>query len=560
METSEDKNVLPIVGLGGSGHEWSSCAIYNNRITAISEERLCRKKYGVGADLLSAESRKACLNELGINSNEVENVIACSLVPKPFYYALRKKTKIINHHLAHAYSAFAASGFEKSAVMVADNSGSIVRGEKIGKTRTVETISLFQGGPNGIELIDQVVGEHKLDADSETAFYQPGETSNSLGHFYRSASLHLGFSFQASEGTFPVSEDGKTMGLAPYGDDRFVDKIGELIKILPDSRLVSISTDQMGRLFKDCLQNKSFETRASFAYAVQYNLEQILLHCAKYLYTRTGLENLCLAGGVALNSVANGVLLENSPFKRVFVVPAPSDDGVSLGCAYYGLHKIYNIPIKELPVLHTAYLGPEHNNTEVDAALKKYDFSSENNSKLIDIVVNALAEGLVVGWFQGSSEFGPRALGHRSILAAPFPSTMRDKLNNEIKHREWFRPYGPIVPVGKMAEYFDFKGTSPFMSFVCRVLRPELIPAATHVDGTARLQTIEKNMNPRLYRLLMDFGDYTGIYILINTSFNQAGEPIVETAEDAIRSAIRMNLDILVVNDRIVYLNKKQNR
>lgn len=545
---------MTIVGLGGSGHEWSSCATDGHRLVAIAEERLSRRKYGLGADLLAAASRQACLAALGADRTQVEAVVACSLVPKTFYHGVRDRTVIINHHLAHAYSAFAGSGFASAAVLVADNSGSAL--ETAGNSSLVETLSLFEADGDGIRLVQRTEGEHRLMEGAAHAFYQPGQTANSLGHLYRSVTLRLGFGFTGPNRAHPFSEDGKTMGLAPYGDDRFVDQLAHLIELLPDGRL-SIPIDQIGPALDACFGDGSEERRMALAYAVQHHVERALLHCARWVRARTGQENLCIAGGVGLNSVANGLLARESGFKRVFVVPAPSDDGISLGCAYYGLHKIAGLPMDRMPRLATAYLGPEPSLDGIEEDLRARGLAFDRSDDPIGIVATALADGAVVGWWAGQSEFGPRALGHRSILAAPFPGIMRDRLNFEVKHREWFRPYGPVVPIEHKDTYFDFPGEAPFMSFVCPVRQPDAIPAATHVDGTARLQTLREDQNPDLHALLTAFGKLTGVPVLINTSFNHAGEPIVETAAEALDAAVRMGFDQLVLDGRVVRLTRR---
>src|ERR1700722_10848484 len=225
---------MVVLGLGGSGHDWSSCATDGTRLVAIDEERIVRKKYGVGTDLLAGLSRRACLEQFGITGREVPHAVACELVPRPFYHSFRDRLTVINHHLAHAYSAFPASGFTEAAVLVSDNSGSLLHGRVTGTgAREVETISYFTASQAGIDVLDTVTGAHYLDGSPESDYYQPGATDNSLGHFYRAASLAVNLRYLAPESSFPISEDGKTMGLAPYGDERFVDDVAELVALLP---------------------------------------------------------------------------------------------------------------------------------------------------------------------------------------------------------------------------------------------------------------------------------------------------------------------------------------
>ncbi|HEU5473549.1 MAG TPA: carbamoyltransferase C-terminal domain-containing protein [Actinophytocola sp.] len=541
-----------VLGLGGSGHDWSSCATDGHRLVAVDEERLVRSKYGLGADLLAGVSRRACLGELRLSPAGVDHVVACELVPRPFYHSYRKRVTLINHHLAHAYSAFGASGLDRAAVLVADNSGSLVSGRKAGTgDREVETISGFVADHTGVHLVHRVSGQHILDAGSESAYYQPGETDNSLGQFYRAASLAAGLAYTGPKTRYPVSEDGKTMGLAPYGDDRFVDETAELITLLPDGD-VRISASKVAHVFERMTESGTFADRAALAHAAQEILERALVHCATALYEQTGLTDLCIAGGVGLNSVANGRILAETPFQRVFVVPAAGDNGISLGCAYYGLHQLAGTPVTGLPALRDAYLGPAYPPARLDAALAGSGFVTRNPDDLPGTVAELLARGEIVGWFDGRSEFGPRALGHRSIFAAPFPASVREHLNDNVKHREWFRPYAPVIKEERAGELFALGQPSPYMLIVAEVTRPDRIPAATHVDGTARLQTLAREQNPAVYELLTGFEALTGCPVLLNTSFNVAGQPIVETPEDAVAAFGAMHLDHLVLGRLLV--------
>ncbi len=543
---------MVILGLGGSGHDWSSCATDGTRLVALDEERLARKKYGVGTDLLAGLSRRACLGHLGATSKQVSQAIACELVPRPFYYSFRDRVTIINHHLAHAYSAFPASGFADAAVLVTDNSGSLVHGSRSGSgSRAAETITYFSADRTGIRVLDKVSGEHYLDGSSESEYYQPGLTDNSLGHFYRAASLAVNLKYVASASTFPISEDGKTMGLAPYGDERFIDAVASLVELLPGGA-VKINAIEVTRAFERLAKGGAFEDRAALARAAQEVLERSLLHCANALHARTGSKNLCIAGGVGLNSVANGRILRETPFERVFVVPAAGDNGISLGCAYYGLEHFGGAALGEQPGINGAYLGPEYGDDLVVAALEEAAMDVETPDDLPGRVAELLADGKVVAWFDGGSEFGPRALGHRSIFSAPFPASVRDHLNENVKFREWFRPYAPIVPVERAAEFFDISQPSPYMLIVADVRQPERMPAITHVDGTARLQTLDRPDNPAVYDTLRAFDALTGCPVLLNTSFNVAGQPIVETPQDALRAFASMRLDYLVMSGRLV--------
>jgi len=539
-----------ILGLGGSGHEWSTCAVRGEELVAVAEERVTRKKYGLGADLLAAESRRACLEAFSASAKDVEKIVVCDLVPRPFYFPFRQLAEKINHHLAHAHCAFATSGVERAAILVVDNSGSVLEGDKTGAVREVETASIFDAGPDGIKLLMRITGEHHLQAATETEFYQAGQTSNSLGYFFRSASLALGFSFQNPKGPGIFSEDGKTMGLSPYGDDRYIDQVGELIDLSAkgglkcDHRAIDV-------FMEGSFKRGRFDERAALAYAVQHHLERAMVHLARHAYDLTGHDCLCVAGGVALNSVANGKLVSDTPFHHIYVPSAPSDDGIGLGCAAYGIWQ----KTGKRPVFpRSAYLGPPHAKGETERAVAASGLEAIRPNDMIEAVAEELCKGKVVAWYQGRSEFGPRALGNRSILAMPTPGWVRDKLNHEMKRREWFRPYAPIVPEERKDEYFEFANDSPHMSFVAPVRKPGDLPAATHVDGTARLQTIRRTENPMIHALLETVGRKSGTPILLNTSFNCAGDPIVETPMDAIESAKKMSLDYLVLGDHILTL------
>ncbi|WP_380284993.1 carbamoyltransferase [Kitasatospora purpeofusca] len=543
---------MTVLGLGGSGHDWSSCATDGNRLVAVDEERLVRSKYGLGTDLLAGVSRQAVLAQLGSTAAEVEHVVACELVPRPFYHSFRHRVQVINHHLAHAYSAFAASGMSRAAVLVCDNSGSLVAGDRTGPDgREAETISSFVADRDGIRLLERVSGAHVVDAASESAYYQPGETDNSLGHFYRTASIAIGLAYTGPKTRFPVSEDGKTMGLAPYGDERFVDELAELVDLRPGGG-IGISASKVAHVLERLARDADFDTRAAIARAAQEVLERALVHCARALHARTGLTDLCIAGGVALNSVANGRILRETGFERIFVVPAAGDNGISLGCAYYGLHQLEGVPMDELPAFTDSYLGPEYPQARVDAAVAASGLPARRPDDLPGEVAALLAEGRLVGWWDGRSEFGPRALGHRSIFAAPYPASVRDHLNEQVKFREWFRPYAPIVRAERSDDFFDLGQPSPYMLIVTRVTRPDVIPAASHVDGTARHQTLFEHQNPTVHALLGEFERLTGCPVLLNTSFNTAGEPIVETPEEAVAAFASMNLDHLVVGGHLL--------
>lgn len=539
-----------ILGLGGSRHDWAACLLGpDQQLVAIDEERVTRKKYGIGSDLLAAESRKYVLQSKGLSAQEVDLVVACDLVPTSYYFPYRDRVKIIGHHLAHAYSALIPSPFEEAAVLVVDNAGSCLRTNEHGD-KVVETISYGIGKGTEVTIFRQVEG---VDRD----FVGYGFcTNNSLGYFYRTISIQLGLCYKSPQhGIF--SEDGKTMGLASYGTDRYVDEYRKFVKLGSEGQIIiDAASGKIEQYTHQLLQrgDANFQVKADIAFAAQTVLEEAMLHAAKYLRQTTGLKNLVMSGGVALNCVANGRILQEAGFERIYIQPAAGDNGVALGCAFYGNHVLLKSGSQERQPLHNTYLGRKYQESQIQAALGEAadKLSWSKSEHLAKIVAQLIADGQVIALYQGGTEFGPRALGNRSILADPRQKTMRERLNLEIKNREWFRPFAPVVLQSRVREYFDLQDDSPFMLLVARVIRPELIPAVTHVDGTARVQTITKQVNPFYYSVVEEFEKLTGVPVLVNTSFNNAGEPIVETPSDAIRAFLAMNLDALVLENYLV--------
>lgn len=531
---------MTVLGLGGSGHDWSSCVISERGIVALEEERTSRRKYGIGADLIRGAARRRCLDAAGLTRADV--AVACSLVPAVYPRSSRHDVVTINHHLAHAYSTFYSSGFESAAVLVADNAGSVHK-EAPGGGLEVETVSLYDASQDGVRLIHRVAGLHRT-APGATFNSDAGLTSNSLGDLYRAATLELGFAHAIVGSDAVISEDGKTMGLASYGDDRFADVFDDCISLSGGD--LAIDPFLVRRRMSD-LRAVSFDDRAALARAAQHALERMLLGLLDQLFSATGRRRLCLAGGVALNSVANGRIVRDGPFEEVHIVPAAGDSGISLGCAYYGvLHLDPSLP-RGAPPLRDAYLGPVGDGgLDVDL-LQEFGLEEVGGSDPAEFLATRLADGALVAWVMGGSEFGPRALGHRSILSSPLSAHRRDHLNRSIKCREWFRPYAPVVKAEVASRYFDLAGPSPYMLLVVPVLTDQL-PAVTHVDSTARLQTLERSQCPELYELLGAFGRATGHEVLLNTSLNAAGEPIVETHRDAIAAFLRLGLDYLYLD------------
>jgi carbamoyltransferase len=302
-----------------------------------------------------------------------------------------------------------------------------------------------------------------------------------------------------------------------------------------------------------------FEEMANIAYAGQYHLEQILLACANFLYRKTKSKNLCIAGGVALNSVANYKILENTHFENIFIQPAAGDAGTSIGAALYGYYHIMDQPMPSTKEKFSPYLGKNYSKQSIEQAIGLYKekLLIVKPEHLFKETAKILSEGKIIGWFQGKSEIGPRALGNRSILADARNKDMKDSINSRIKHREAFRPFAPLVLENKQADYFSTDHPSYYMLLVPYIheAKRDEVPSITHVDGTGRVQTVSETMNPVLHDLLSAFYDLTGTPILLNTSFNDNGEPIVETPTDAIECFLNIDLDYLIMDDYI--LSKK---
>ncbi len=437
------------------------------------------------------------------------------------------------HHQAHAASAFFASPFPEAAVLCMDGVGEWA------------TTSVWHGR------------DHRLTAQWELHF------PHSLGLLYSAFTTFAGFKVNSGE--------YKLMGLAPYGEPKYVDVILE--------RLVDLKADGTFRLnlaYFDFLYGRHMTHRRfhalfggpprapesaltrremDLARSIQVVTEEIVLRLARTIHRELACERLCLAGGVALNCVANGRLLREGPFGELWVQPAAGDAGGALGAALAVWHEYLGAPHPASPEdrMRGSYLGPQASRAQITACLDSLSavYRRLDESELLAQVAERLAAGQVVGWYQGRMEFGPRALGARSILADARSPTMQSVLNRKIKNRESFRPFAPIVREERAAEYFELDRPSPYMLLVAPV-RPQQrarIPAVTHVDGSARVQTVHEGTSPRLHRLLGAFEARTGCAVLVNTSFNVRGEPIVCTPADAYRCFMRTGMDCLVLED-----------
>ena len=459
------------------------------------------------------------------------------------------------HHEAHAASAFLASPFERAAILTVDGVGEWA------------TTTVGRGDGASIELLDELRFPH------------------SVGLLYSAFTAYCGFRVNSGE--------YKLMGLAPYGEATYADRIREhLVEIRPDGSL-RLNLDHFNLLADDYLTNDRFHAlfggpprppesplerrHMDLARSIQVVTEEILLALVRRAHDRTGERNLCLAGGVALNCVANGRLLREGPFERLWIQPAAGDAGGALGAALAVWHAprerngfAGNRPAPTTDAMQGALLGPEFSDDQAARALEIHGARYEllDARTLLERTAEALASEKVVGWVQGRMEFGPRALGNRSILGDARSSRMQSVMNLKVKFRESFRPFAPIVTEERASEFFDLEVPSPYMLIVapvapsqCRPTNPSVtgldrlkqvrstLPAVTHVDGSARIQTVSASVNPKLHALLKCFEQRTGCPVLINTSFNVRGEPVVHSPDDAYRCFINSGIDVLVIGN-----------
>jgi len=555
----------PIYVLGtGLSHDGSACLLKDGKIcVAIEKERVTRIKHDGGNDtaaiqyLLDAENIKFVDLALVVQ-NANFNMLAFGNDWWDGERLLGGDVPVvtISHHLAHAYGAFATSPFENAAVLVVDGCGNafpdcidldgavipeIPQGEiaalwhekdsyyKIDGTRMNTLFKDFS--PWGLGITDYPM--------------HPPSTRHSIGGVYGAASKYV---FRGLE------DPGKLMGLAPYGRPGVFD---HEVFDLRDGR-VFVRYDWMKNFRQPAHSHEEFKIRfqyyADIAYGIQRELERALLYVVKARYAQYPCANLCYAGGVALNAVANRRILTEGPFERVYIQPSAADNGLAIGCAYYGWLEV----LKGEKVQHTgtSYFGKSYSSSEAEGALGRYrnlvEYSSCANP--VEEAVSWLVDGKVVGWFQGKSEFGPRALGNRSILADPRIADIRDYINAKVKFREDFRPFAPSVPAQDCRIYFDCDYDSPHMLLTApvRLEWRATIPAVVHSDHSARIQTVTRDSNPLYYDLLTSFKEKTGISVLLNTSLNRRGMPIVETPEDAIMLFIYSGLDVLVIGNYVV--------
>ncbi len=593
-----------ILGISSFYHD-SAVALINNGeiISAVQEERFTRIKHDASFPI---NSIKFVLNYSNITLDDIDYVVFydkpflkferltetyLANVPKGFlsfqksmpiwlkeklflktiiFRLLKKisknfdKNKLLfsEHHFSHAASAFYPSPFEKAVVLTLDG---------VGEWAT-STISI--GNKNDLEIKKEIHFPH------------------SLGLLYSSFTLYLGFKVNSGE--------YKLMGLAPYGKPKFYEKIRDnLVDIKNDGSFrlnqkyfnymtgLSMINSNFEKLFgqKSRLPNEQIEEfHMDIASSIQKITEDIILLITDNIYNDYGIENLCLAGGVALNCVANTKIKNQKKFKNIWIQPASGDAGGALGAAYAAWFKEFKQirKIETKDKMKGAYLGPSYKDNDIKSSLLKSGaiFEKLSDQKLNKIILDDLIQEKAIGWFQGRMEFGPRALGARSIIADPRSTKMQRNLNLKVKFRESFRPFAPSIINEKLNEWFDLKNESPYMLFVANVNDQHLlkssnkknisigvnrineirssIPAITHVDNSARIQTVHKETNEKFHSLIMEFFKKTGVPILVNTSFNVRGEPIVCSPEDAFNCFMGTNIDSLVIGN--FYLQKQKQK
>jgi carbamoyltransferase len=544
-------------------HDSAACIARDGHILfALAEERLSRLKHDARFPSLSIE---ACLAAAAIRADQLDFVcfgwppaieamkhdlkcMATGSLPlnyvdlvstvrrnlnhtrkqngkKQFLarFPTKAQFRFVEHHLAHAISAYSFSGFDDAAVLVLDGRGAW------------EASSLWHGRDGRLEHVWTI------------------PWPNSLGLFYAQFTQYLGFQ--------PYSDEWKVMGLAPYGEPG----INLRDFIIPDDNPYKVSTRLLlddkpsplagitARLGPQREAESEIDPKhKNVAFAVQDACEEAMMTLARAAVAKTGSRNICLAGGVALNSKANGKILSSGIVDRIFVQPAAGDDGVCLGAALAPyLDNGGKLPMHKM---RHAYLGAENSDEEIEKALTTYKLRATRVADPAAAAAEMLANGKILGWVQGRMEFGPRALGARSILADPRDPEMNAKVNNAVKFREWWRPFAPSMLAEVAGEYIESATDSPFMILTAQV-KPEkrsVIPSVTHVDGSARPQTVERDVNPLYWRLIREFGNRTGVPVVMNTSFNLRGEPIVSTPTDAVRTFFSSGMDALVIGSFVV--------
>jgi carbamoyltransferase len=573
--------VTTILGLNAyHGDAAAALVVDGELVAAAEEERFNRIKHCAGFPVLSA---RWCLEDAGLRPRDLDHVavsrdpranlgrkllrtirhgasarylkarldnasrirdVGSALAEALEVDELGAQVHNVEHHQAHVASAFFVSPFEDAAILSVDGFGDFA------------STMLAAGHGNRFEVLERVIYPH------------------SLGIFYTAVTQWLGFP--------EYGDEGKVMGLAPYGQPRYLAKMRELVRLegslyelgldyfTHDKEGVDMNWDEgsptIGRIYSDRLVEllgparerggEMTELHEDVAASLQKLLEEAYLHLLDTLWQKTEIPNLCLAGGVALNAVANGRILLDTPFEDLYIQPAAGDSGTAVGAAYYVWNQV--LGGTRGFVMEHAYTGPEFSDEEIEAALAEVGLVGERleDDSLFATVADRIAAGDVVGWFQGRMEFGPRALGHRSIVADPRRAEMKDVLNARIKHRESFRPFAPSILADRTGDWYEQDYASPFMVLVYKTAsdKREQLAAVNHVDDTGRVQTVESRIEPRYYRLIQEFERRTGVPVLLNTSFNE-NEPIVMTPRHAIETFQQTKMDVLALGNYVVTRN-----
>jgi len=561
-----------ILGINCTSHDTSACLVKDGAISGfVEEERLNREKHTTA---FPTKSIDWVLANGGLTIDDLDAIAVATTNHEPWGHFFRypkyfgfvgslillasniryrikfakdissfkkriKNKKIpiyfVDHHKAHAANGFLISPFQKAAILTIDGIGDGLSSR------------LAYGSDNNINFI----GEYKF--------------PDSIGYLYERFTHQLGFN--------ETGDEGKVMGLSPYGEvkSEYKNVFSEIVRLDSDGAyqltpaflnvkrtgflrgtfaLSQLTNEKLGPARKK--GEPLNQNHQDIAATLQRTTESTVFHVLKNLYTETSCENLVISGGVGLNSVCNGKIHLHTPFKNIFVNPVVADNGNAIGAAYY----VWNIIFKQPRnfVLKDGYLGPEYSTKEVKKLIDEYKLSYENVDNISRKAAELIADGKIIGWFQGKMEAGARALGNRSILADPRIAGMKDQLNNQVKFREPFRPFAPAILEEKIGDYFVDVISVPFMEKVLPI-KPEkhsVIPAVTHVDGSGRLQSINRSSNPRYYDLIKEFENITGVPVVINTSFNIKGEPIVCSPTDAIRCFFSTGMDYLIIDKFLI--------
>jgi len=545
-------------------HDSAACIVRDGEVLfAVAEERLSRIKHDAGFPRMAIQ---ACLDFANVRADQLDEVcfgwttagpgfrhdlkcLATGGLPLTYLNVLtttlyflsmwhqesgakrfrelfgggKARMRFVDHHLAHAISAYAYSGFEDSAIVVMDGRGAW------------EATSIWHGSKGRLQHVATI------------------PFPDSLGLFYSEFTSYLGFQRN--------SDEWKVMGLAPYGApgvklDAFIDPEAAPYRV-NHKRLFGNGNGSFSGMTPllgpaRAPESEIDERHKNVAYAVQDACELAVLSIVRMAVEKTRCRNLCLAGGVALNSKANGKIVASGLVDKIFVQPAASDDGVTLGAALTPyLDHGGRLPNK---AMRHAYLGPAFDDVAIENVLRTYKLRYSRANDPAEAAAELLANGKILGWSQGRMEFGPRALGSRSILADPRDPEMTAKVNNAVKFREWWRPFAPSLKKEAASEYLESATDSPFMILTAQVRaeKRSVIPAVTHVDGSARPQTVEKEINPLYWRLIDEFEKRTGVPVIMNTSFNLRGEAIVHTPTDAVRTFFSSGMDALVIGSFLV--------